>query len=38
MCEGDVMNIVIGILGVFVIIYSVYGIITKVIEIKNRTV
>ena len=30
------MNLVLAILGVFVIIYSVYGIITKIIEIKNR--
>jgi len=31
------MTIVIGLLGTFVIIYSIYGIITKIIEIKNRT-
>jgi len=31
------MNIFLAILGVFVIAYSVYGIIKKIIEIKNRT-
>jgi len=30
------MNIFLAILGVFVIIYSVYGIIEKIKEIKNR--
>ena len=35
MCEEDIMNIVIGILAVFMIVYSLYGIITKIFEIKN---
>jgi hypothetical protein len=31
------MTILIGVLSVFVIVYAVYGIIAKIIEIKNRT-
>jgi carbon starvation protein CstA len=31
------MNIIIVALAVFVIAYAVYGIITKIIEIKNRS-
>ncbi|GMO32966.1 MAG: hypothetical protein Ta2B_13710 [Termitinemataceae bacterium] len=30
------MNIFVGILSIFVIVYSVYGIISKIKEIKNR--
>ena len=36
MRKGDAMNIFLGILSAFVIIYGVYSIIVKIKEIKNR--
>jgi len=32
------MNIILAVLGVFVIAYSIYGIVEKIKEIKNRSV
>jgi len=36
MREGDFMNVFLGVIGVFVLVYGIYSIIAKILEIKSR--